>query len=685
MIKEFVSIDFEFTDITEKYLTLVCVSLRVNKESPISFNLTKEEGKEEFIEYINQFKDKKEAVLLAYAADAEQRCFLTLGLEWNRWRWIDIRTEYKMLQNKRYKYSYGKQLLNGRVKTTTPPSKWKTEGISNDKPSTSLASCCYKMIGVVIDTVEKDAVRDMIIQKKYTVKDLPRIIKYCESDVLHLTAIFKEIVTAILSKIGSSQETYNLYLKEALNRGVYSGLVARMVHVGYPLAHDEARSLTGSVPSIMEVVQNDINKKTRKELGFDIFEKGKKQVRKLGDFILEKREQGVEPYTNWLLSTKTGRPSLKEEFLTKLSGARHNYRDNFIDQLIRYQSVYRTLNGFAPAGTSKKNFWDSVGTDHQVRPYFNQFGSQSSRSQPSSTGFIPLKSAWTRYLIQPPEGKVMVTIDYGSEEYLIAALLTKDKYMIDAYMQGDVYLGFGKDAGIVPRDATKKSHGLIREKLKQTVLMVLYGAGSVGLATRLATLEPDKPYEKILEEAGDLIALFEETYSSYIEAKEDIWLDYKDKGYLRLKDGWYMWGDNTNEKSVKNCPFQGAGAVVMRQAHKLAHLTEGLEVVYTLHDALTIICDVSTWKEDIKKLCVAMDKGFSAVCGTANNTAYIKLDANVWGHGLENGSIDIGYTNTFGVQCSCPTKVSERYIDSRSIDEFNAYKTYFNKSAIEWF
>ena len=54
-----------------------------------------------------------------------------------------------------------------------------------------------------------------------------------------------------------------------------------------------------------------------------------------------------------------------------------------------------------------------------------------------------------------------------------------------AYLSGDPYLAFAKQAGAVPSDATKHSHGPQRELFKQCALAVAYGMEAEGLARRI--------------------------------------------------------------------------------------------------------------------------------------------------------------------------------------------------------
>ena len=86
------------------------------------------------------------------------------------------------------------------------------------------------------------------------------------------------------------------------------------------------------------------------------------------------------------------------------------------------------------------------------------FRARTGRNQPSNSQFIFGPSAWLRSLIKPPEGYAVSYLDFQQQEFGIAAALSGDPNMIEAYETGDPYLTFAKQAGAVPPDATKKSH-----------------------------------------------------------------------------------------------------------------------------------------------------------------------------------------------------------------------------------
>jgi DNA polymerase I-like protein with 3'-5' exonuclease and polymerase domains len=93
-------------------------------------------------------------------------------------------------------------------------------------------------------------------------------------------------------------------------------------------------------------------------------------------------------------------------------------------------------------------------------------------------------------LIKPTEGKVLAYIYYAQQEFFIAAVLSNDPNMIEAYKSGDPYLAFAKLAGAVPVDATKETHGNMRQLFKSCVLGVQYGLGAESLGFKIGKPTP---------------------------------------------------------------------------------------------------------------------------------------------------------------------------------------------------
>ena len=87
--------------------------------------------------------------------------------------------------------------------------------------------------------------------------------------------------------------------------------------------------------------------------------------------------------------------------------------------------------------------------------------------------------------MRPPEGYGLAYVDWAQQEFGIAAALSGDPLMLEAYRSGDPYLAFAEQAGAAPPDATKASLGPKRQLFKACVLGVQFGMSEFGLAVRL--------------------------------------------------------------------------------------------------------------------------------------------------------------------------------------------------------
>ena len=82
-------------------------------------------------------------------------------------------------------------------------------------------------------------------------------------------------------------------------------------------------------------------------------------------------------------------------------------------------------------------------------------------------------------------GKGLALIDWAQQEFGIAAALSGDAAMQNAYLSGDPYLAMAKAADAVPGDATADTHPNERERFKACALGVQYGIGRARLARQL--------------------------------------------------------------------------------------------------------------------------------------------------------------------------------------------------------
>ena len=233
-----------------------------------------------------------------------------------------------------------------------------------------------------------------------------------------------------------------------------------------------------------------------------------------------------------------------------------------------------------------------VGGDGRNRCMLSIFRSKTGRNQPSNSKFIFGPAAWVRGLIKPPEGYGIAYVDWCQQEFGIAAALSQDQAMMDAYRSGDPYLYFAIQAGAAPSDATKQSHKEIRDQFKACVLAVQYGMAAESLALRI-----NQPVAR----ARQLLQLHRQTYRKYWEWQERV-LNHA----LLEKRLWTVFGwtlnveSNPNARSLGNFPMQANGAEMLRLA--CVRLVEaGIRVCGPVHDAVMIEAPLDVLDDHIRQ------------------------------------------------------------------------------------
>ena len=202
-----------------------------------------------------------------------------------------------------------------------------------------------------------------------------------------------------------------------------------------------------------------------------------------------------------------------------------------------------------------------------------------------------------RGLIKPPRGHAVAYIDWSQQEIGIAAALSGDQALQAAYLSGDCYLAFAKQAGAVPGGATKQTHGATRELFKQCMLAVAYGMEWRSLALRIA--QPGIV-------ARDLLRAHRQTYRRFWEWSDAAVDQAMLVGVISTVFGWPVRiGENPNPRSLRNFPAQANGAECLRIACCLA-TERGIEVCAPIHDAIMIIGSVDRIEADIATTRAAM-------------------------------------------------------------------------------
>lgn len=670
-MKRICFLDFEFSGVVERKVKLVCCATldsKTNKKQTWWLH-NRPSRQSELAKYLKEFD-----VIVGYSTVAESRSFIALGVDPLEWGWIDEFLEYRMVNNHNDRLQWGKQLVDGKVKTFRKPKpKWEQTEEDKEKgfkATHSLAEATFKLCGEIRDTKHKEKMRDLIISapKKFTAEEAKAIMAYCLEDVIYLPKIWNRIKEEV--KAVEPNLDMQLYFKEALLRGRYSAHTAWMETKGYPIDLKKTKNFSKQVGSILFDLQREIN-----HLFPDItpFRWNYKTTNYSQD--QKKIKQWVRDNHNvsrWM-TTDSGDVSLSLDAFQKFYDFKHTYpKDNFGAQMVRFAKLKQSLYGFSASGGNRKNFWDSVGSDGRVRPYMNHFGAQSGRSQPAASGFMFLKPAWMRSLVTPDKDHFLASIDYGQQEFLIAALESEDMNMIKAYLSGDPYLYGAKQAGVIPPDGTKDSHKIERDIFKNTYLGILFGMTKYGLAVKLSN---DTGKEWSEEDAQEQINIFEDLFPRYMEWKSELISEYQEGAIIKLPCGWKVYADNENPRSVANVPIQGFGASVMRKAVDIAH-SRGVSTIFTLHDAIYIEGKVGN-ERDIGALHDAMREAFVYYFEPhlKKFAEQIKLDPYAWSPAYKKDS-EKQVRLSSGEMITVP--VSNLYIDARAEDDFNRFSNYFN-------
>ena len=221
----------------------------------------------------------------------------------------------------------------------------------------------------------------------------------------------------------------------------------------------------------------------------------------------------------------------------------------------------------------------AVGSDGRNRLLLSVFASKTGRNQPSNARFIFGPSCWLRCLIRPGPGRAVAYVDWSAQELGIAAVLSGDQAMQDAYRSGDPYTWLARRVGAIPPDGTKKTHPQEREQFKVVSLGVLYGLSADGLARRL-NVPPCRGRE--------LLRFHQETFRRFWAWSEQVQDQGMLTGQLQTVFGWTVHvGRDANPRSLRNFPMQANGAEMMRIACCLA-TERGIAVCCPVHDALLV-------------------------------------------------------------------------------------------------
>ena len=389
-----------------------------------------------------------------------------------------------------------------------------------------------------LEVAEKDTMRELVLRGgPWSSEERAAILDYCASDVYSLERLFPQM-TALLD------------LPRALLRGRYMAAAARMEDCGVPIDTDALERLRRGWPTIHDRLI------ARVDQDYGVF---------------DGRTFKADRWAMWLETRGIQWPQLA-------SGRLALDDDTFRSMARRYPDIepMRELR----TSLAQLRLEDlAVGADGRNRCLLSAFRARTSRNQPSNSRFIFGPAVWLRGLIRPEPGMGLAYVDWSQQEFGIAAALSNDHAMREAYESGDPYLTFAKQAGAAPDDATSQSHGAVRELFKACALAVQYGMGHEALAQQTGLLPV---------EARELLRLHHRTYPEFWRWSDAVVGFAMATSTLVTTFGWPLQVvPPTNARSLRNFPMQANGAEMLRLACCLA-TERGIRVCAPVHDALLI-------------------------------------------------------------------------------------------------
>lgn len=389
-----------------------------------------------------------------------------------------------------------------------------------------------------IENAEKMAMRELAMRGgPYTPEERSALLDYCESDVVALSRLFPAMSDGI-------------DLPRALLRGRYVKAAAEIEWNGTPIDTQTLKKFNLN----WDTIQQQLIEETNADYG-----------------VYDGHVFKVALFEKWLAQNDISWP--------RLITGRLDLSDNTFREMARSHSKVRLIRELRQTLSSMRLLKLSVGRDARNRCLLSMFASKTGRNQPSNAKFIFGPSAWLRGLIKPTAGYGLAYVDWSQQEFAIAAVLSGDERMMEAYRSGDPYLAFAKQAGAVPAGGTKQTHPEERSLYKACALAVQYGMGKESLAVRIGKAPID---------AAELLRKHKETYRVFWKWSDAIVDVALTRGYIETTFGWRLHIDQKpNHRSIRNFPVQGNGAEILRLACCL--VTEaGINVCCPVHDALLI-------------------------------------------------------------------------------------------------
>lgn len=578
-----VDCEFSFDESNEYYL--VCAA--VTQEDGVTHTWWLDQL-DELKAYILEHKDD---IWVAHNVEtAEGYMFQSLGLSPTRFKWHDTLMMSRIVYN----------------------------ACSERRAKHDLATCLSRERIVKLDKEEKHDNQNICVwyqnclwsehlQKLEDNKQ--KLMEYCLSDTAYLLPLDKILDQKMKRRLVKPLD-FATPLEPERRSGYYGFLAAYTSEIswaGIPLDPVRVSQLLDNAPKAMSRSQVEFARKYPGSF--------RMVGKKLTKNVAVCRDYAEKAYGSSPKKTKKGLISLASEYTKDYK----DLDDNFLGDYYNLDKKCRALASFSKRNREKNWLGMYLPRRGIIRPRINLLGTQTGRcgSKPSS-GFIYTMGKCFRGLINPPEGYVVVELDFHSEEIGCQAYLTGDKTMAQMYEGPDYYTAIAQRLDPTVKD----KHDPKRKKYKVISLMSNYGCGAAHLA-EIAGI-PETEARAILR---DLKRMFR-VYWQYVGNR----LDYcSEEMHMCFSDGFRITNKGGKSTSLGNWPFQGVGALILR--HLLVKLWKAkIRVVAPIHDAIAFMCKEEEWQDVSRTVANLMKEASKECLGTVIDVG----DPEVTYHNIPN-------------------------------------------------
>jgi DNA polymerase I len=245
-----------------------------------------------------------------------------------------------------------------------------------------------------------------------------------------------------------------------------------------------------------------------------------------------------------------------------------------------------------------------IGRDGRNRPSLFPFGTKTGRNAHTRSLFNA--HAGMRGLMVFPPDKIGCYLDWRTQEIGVAAALSGDPALLEAYRGGDVYYAFARDCGLTQDSDPRRwarDHPDQRQRMKALALAITYGMSVASLAQSL------KRHPLV---ASHLIEKHRRTYPRFWAWRDERVQVAMLERQIESAFGWPLHlTSSPNKRTLYNFPMQSTGAEMLRLA-SCRLCDASLTPIMLVHDGILFELDD---EEEVRHAIEIMKGAGRDVCG----------------------------------------------------------------------